>query len=127
MQQQGERLAIVTDEYGGTEGLITMEDIIEEIVGEIKDKTKTEIKEYSKLTEGEYYILGSMQIDTFNETFNINLPESDEYETIAGLILHHLEEIPKQDDVIALEELQFTIIKVNNTAIQEVELKVITR
>ena len=62
-----------------------------------------------------------------NKKYALNLPESDEYETIAGLILHHLEEIPKQDDVIALEEFQFTIIKVNNTAIQEVELKVITR
>jgi len=57
----------------------------------------------------------------------LNLPESDEYETIAGLILHHLEEIPKQDDVIDIEEFQFTIIKVNDTAIHEVQLKVITR
>jgi Mg2+/Co2+ transporter CorB len=57
----------------------------------------------------------------------LDLPESDEYETIAGLILHHLEEIPKQDDIIDIEEFQFTIIKVNDTAIHEVQLKVITR
>ena len=85
MQQHGERIAIVTDEYGGTEGVITMEDILEEIVGEIKDKTKSEISNYSKLPDGKFYVLGSMNIDEFNEIFNIELNESDEYNTVAGL------------------------------------------
>src|SRR5690606_21978485 len=67
MQKQGERIAIVTDEYGGTEGVITMEDILEEIVGEIKDKTKSEIHNFSKLPDGKFYVLGNMDIDEFNE------------------------------------------------------------
>jgi putative hemolysin len=76
MQRRGERLAIVTDEYGGTEGLITLEDILEEIVGEIKDKTKIEESEFSRFPDGTFCILGSMDIDDFNETFNYTIPES---------------------------------------------------
>src|SRR5690606_16542219 len=86
MQNQGERLAIVTDEYGGTEGVITMEDILEEIVGKFKDNTLSKIPQFNKLPDGTYYVLGTMHIDEFNETFNYRLPESDEYNTIAGFI-----------------------------------------
>jgi len=113
MQKQGERIAIVTDEYGGTEGVITMEDILEEIVGEIKDKTKSEIQYYSKLPDGKYYVLGSMNIDEFNETFSIKLPESDDYNTIAGFISEKTGKILNSSEKYEYEGLVFELIKKN--------------
>jgi magnesium and cobalt exporter, CNNM family len=111
MQRRGERLAIVTDEYGGTEGLITLEDILEEIVGEIKDKTKDEINEFSKFPDGTFCILGSMDIDDFNETFNRQLPESEEYNTIAGFIAEKTGKIMNQGESFDFEGLHFELIK----------------
>lgn len=111
MQQRGERLAVVTDEYGGTEGLITVEDILEEIVGEIKDKTKKEIVEYTKLPDDKYYVLGAMSIDDFNATFNIVLPESDEYNTVAGFIALNTGKILNAGESYEFEGLKFELIK----------------
>jgi len=111
MQQMGERLAVVTDEYGGTEGLITMEDILEEIVGELKDKTKKEIVEYAKLPDDKYYVLGSLSIDDFNETFNFMLPESDEYNTVAGFIAMNSGKILNTGESYEFEGLKFELIK----------------
>ena len=111
MQRRGERLAVVTDEYGGTEGLITVEDILEEIVGEIKDKTKKEIKEYTKLQDDKYYVLGSMSIADFNETFSFALPESDEYNTIAGFIALNSGKILNTSESHEFEGLKFELIK----------------
>jgi putative hemolysin len=111
MQKRGERLAIVTDEYGGTEGVITMEDILEEIVGKLGDNTKSEIPEYSKLTDGKYYVLGSMVIEDFNEVFNINLPESDEYNTVSGFVSFNTGKILNTGEVFEYEDLCFELIK----------------
>ena len=111
MQKQGERIAIVTDEYGGTEGVITMEDILEEIVGELKDKTKSEIQDYSILPDGKFYVLGSMVIDDFNDTFNIDLEESDEYNTIAGFISYKTGKILNPGEKFEYEEVTFELIK----------------
>lgn len=111
MQKRGERLAIVTDEYGGTEGVITMEDILEEIVGDLGDVTKSEVKSYSKLPDGKYYILGSMDISEFNETFNIDLPESDEYNTVAGFISYSTGKILNLGETFEYNNLTFELIK----------------
>ena len=120
-------IALVVDEFGGTSGMLTIEDVTEEIVGEIVDEHDMEEITDKKLSKTQYQLFARLDIEMVNKKYGLNLPESDEYETIAGLILDHLEEIPKQDDVIKLEEFQFTIIKVNDTAIQEVQLKVLTR
>ena len=120
-------IALVVDEFGGTSGMLTIEDVTEEIVGEIVDEHDMEEITDKKLSKNQYQLFARLDIEMVNKKYGLNLPESDEYETIAGLILDHLEEIPKQDDVIKLEEFQFTIIKVNDTAIQEVQLKVLTR
>jgi putative hemolysin len=111
MQRRGERLAIVTDEYGGTEGLITLEDILEEIVGEIKDKTKIEESEFSRFPDGTFCILGSMDIDDFNESFNYTIPESEEYNTIAGFVAEKTGRIMSQGDLFEFEGLHFELIK----------------
>jgi putative hemolysin len=111
MQRRGERLAIVTDEYGGTEGLITLEDILEEIVGEIKDKTKIEESEFSRFPDGTFCILGSMDIDDFNESFNYTIPESEEYNTVAGFVAEKTGMIMNQGDSFEFEGLHFELIK----------------
>ena len=120
-------IALVVDEFGGTSGMLTIEDVTEEIVGEIVDEHDVEEITDNQLAKNRYHLFARLDVEVVNQKYTLNLPESDEYETIAGLILHHSEEIPKKDDVIELEEFQFIIIKVNDTAIQEVELKVIAR
>ena len=120
-------IALVVDEFGGTSGMLTIEDVTEEIVGEIEDEHDVEEITDKKLSKNQYQLFARLDIEMVNKKYGLNLPESDEYETIAGLILHHSEEIPKKDEVIVLEEFQFTIIKANQTAIQEVQLKVLTR
>lgn len=111
MQQRGERLAIVSDEYGGTEGVITIEDILEEIVGEIKNDSITEQKEYYKFPDNKYFVLGSMQITDFNEVFNLSLPESDEYNTIAGFIAEQSGKILSLNETVEYENVKFELIK----------------
>lgn len=111
MQKQGERIAIVTDEYGGTEGVITMEDILEEIVGELKDKTKSEIQDYSVSPDGTFYVLGSMVIDDFNDTFNVDLEETDEYNTVAGFISYKTGQILNPGEKFEYKGLTFELIK----------------
>jgi putative hemolysin len=111
MQKRGERIAIVTDEYGGTEGVITMEDILEEIVGDLGDSSQTEIKKYSRLPDGKYYVLGSMDISEFNEIFNVDLPESDEYNTVAGFISYNTGKILNVGESFEYNSLTFELIK----------------
>ena len=120
-------VSLVVDEFGGTSGMITIEDVTEEIVGEIVDEHDIEELTHEKLSENSYRLLGKIDVEMVNKKYNLELPESDEYETIAGLLLHHFEEIPKINDVIELEEYQFTIIKVNETTIQQVQLELIAR
>jgi len=111
MQRRGERLGIVSDEYGGTEGVITIEDILEEIVGEIKSDTINEQKEYYKFPDNKYFVLGSMQINHFNEVFNLSLPESDEYNTIAGFIAERSGKILSLNETVEFEGVRFELIK----------------
>lgn len=110
MQKRGERIAIVMDEYGGTEGVITIEEILAEIVGEINDSPEIE-KEFTILTEGKYSISGSMTIEDFNETFNFMLPLSDEYSTLAGFIAEKSGKILNLNESYHYENLQFELIK----------------
>lgn len=111
MQKRGERLAIVMDEYGGTEGVITMEDILEEIVGDFHNNNPSEEKLYYRLPDGTYYVRGSMYIDHFNETFNINLPLSDEYNTVAGFIADKTGKILNAGEQFQYKTLVFELIK----------------
>lgn len=110
MQKQGQRVAIVTDEYGGTEGMITMEDILEEIIGEIRTDGK-EFSEYNKGTDGKYYVLGTMNISDFNEVFNYKLPESDDYYTVAGFVAAKSGMILNPGDQFEFDDLVFELIK----------------
>ncbi len=111
MQKRGERLAIVTDEYGGTEGLVTMQDILEEIVGEIKDENKIREKDFTKLPDGSFSVLGSMGIDDFNETFNVELPVSDNYNTVAGFVSDISGKILNRGEEADFENIKFELVK----------------
>lgn len=111
MQKRGERLAIVTDEYGGTEGVITMEDILEEIVGDLGDQGEVKTKDYSLLPDGKYYILGSFNISEFNEVFSEELPESEDYNTIAGFVAYHTGKILNVGESFEYNSLVFELIK----------------
>ena len=120
-------VAVVVDEFGGTSGMLTIEDVTEEIVGEIVDEHDVEEIMDKQLVDNKYHFSARLDVEQVNKKYKLNLPESDQYETIAGLILCQMEEIPKSGDVIVLEEFQFTIIKVNNIAIQQVQLEVLPR
>jgi len=111
MQQRGERLAIVSDEYGGTEGVITIEDILEEIVGEIKNDAIVEQQKYYKFPDNKFFILGSMQVNDFNEIFSLQLPESDEYNTVAGFIAERSGKILNLNETLEFEGTKFELIK----------------
>ncbi|TYA92355.1 hemolysin family protein [Seonamhaeicola marinus] len=118
-------IAVVLDEYGGTSGIMTVEDIVEELFGEIEDEHDTVDLIEQKIDEENYVFSARLEVDYINETFKINLPESEHYETLGGLIVNHTEEIPDQEDVVKIENFQFTIAEVSNTKIDLVNLKIL--
>ncbi len=120
--QQNKSIAVVVDEFGGTSGIITMEDVIEEIFGEINDEFDIEDLTEKKISETEFIFSGRHEIDYLNENYQINLPESDEYETLAGLIIQHHESIPKLNDHIKIDVFEFIILEATETRIEKVKL-----
>ncbi len=122
--QQKKSMAIVVDEFGGTSGLITLEDIVEEIFGEIEDEHDKDHYVAKRLDTGEYLLSARLEIEKVNEMFDLDLPESDEYMTIGGLILHEYQSFPKLNEVVRIGRWEFKIIKNTATKIELVRLKV---
>jgi CBS domain containing-hemolysin-like protein len=122
--QQKKSIAVVVDEFGGTAGIVALEDLVEEIFGEIEDEHDTTSYVAKQTGDGEYVFSGRLDIEKANELFPIDLPESDEYQTIGGLILHEYQRFPKVNETITIDEFQFKIIKVTATKIELVKLKV---
>ncbi|MDP4636432.1 MAG: hemolysin family protein [Crocinitomicaceae bacterium] len=120
--KQAGNFAVVTDEYGGTAGIITLEDVIEEIFGEIEDEHDKEIWLEEKINESEFLFYARIDIDYLNETFKLSLEESEEYDTLAGLIIHHIESIPTQGDSVQLEKYRLVVEKVSDRKIETVRL-----
>ncbi|MCK0130197.1 hemolysin family protein [Flavobacteriaceae bacterium F08102] len=120
-------VAIVIDEYGGTSGLITIEDIIEELFGDIEDEHDTIELLEQQLSDTEFEFSSRLEVDYINETYHLDLPESDAYETLGGLIVDHTENIPEQNEVIEIENYQFTITKVSSVKIEQVHLKILIK
>lgn len=117
-------VAVVLDEYGGTAGIMTVEDIVEELFGEIEDEHDTVVLTEKKIDDFNYVFSARFEVDHLNETYKINLPEGENYETLGGLIVSYTEEIPQKNDIVDIEKFQFEILEVSNTKINLVSLKV---
>ena len=115
-------IAVVVDEFGGTSGLLTIEDIIEEIFGEIHDEHDLIGYEETKVSDNEFVFSGRHEIDHLNEKYNLKLPESDDYETLSGLIVNHCESIPKLNEQIKVGPFVLQILKVDQTRVETVKL-----
>lgn len=115
-------MAVVIDEYGGTSGIITVEDIIEELFGEIEDEHDSVEMIEEELGEDRYRFSARLEVDYLNETYKLDLPEGENYETLGGLIVNYTEEIPDKEETVEIDGFQFTILEVSNTKIELVEL-----
>ncbi len=116
-------VALVVDEFGGTAGMLTIEDVIEEIFGEIDDEFDVEEFIEQQLDENEFLLSGRLEIDYLNQKYGLKLKESDDYETLAGYIIHHHESIPVKNDEIMIEGFLFTIVQATDTRIEQVLLR----
>ncbi|MBL0031340.1 MAG: HlyC/CorC family transporter [Bacteroidetes bacterium] len=121
---QHRSVAIVVDEYGGTSGMVTIEDIIEEIFGEIQDEHDVPEETEKKLSDTEYLFSGRLEIDYLNKKYDLNIPESEEYETLGGFIFQHHENIPEQNEEIIIPPFTIVALKVKNNRIEQVRFKV---
>jgi CBS domain containing-hemolysin-like protein len=122
--QQKKSIAIVVDEFGGTSGLVTLEDLVEEIFGEIEDEHDNTNYIAKKISENEYIISGRLETEKANDLLNIHLPESEEYVTVNGLILHRYQGFPKLNEIVKFDNFEFKIIKNTTTKIELVRLKI---
>ena len=125
LMQQKRSLAIVVDEFGGTSGLVSLEDIVEEITGEIEDEHDNSNHVAKQLSDHEYILSARLEISKINELFDLELPESDEYMTLGGLILHAYQSFPKLNEVVKFDRYEFKIVKNTATKIELVRLKVL--
>jgi len=122
--QQHKSIAIVVDEFGGTSGMLTMEDVMEEIFGEIEDEHDKEELIDRQINEKEYIFSARLETDYINNKYNLNLPILDTFETIGGLIMHYHESIPEKNELIKIEHFTFKVIAVSRTKIETVYLTI---
>lgn len=124
LNEQKRSIAVVVDEFGGTSGILTIEDVIEEIFGEIEDEHDKEELIETKINTHEYLLSARLEVDYLNDEHNLGLPESDNYETLAGLIIDKFESIPKMNDQIDFDQFEITVKKVFDNKIDLVHLRV---
>ncbi len=124
LTKQRKSIAVVLDEYGGTSGIITVEDIIEELFGEIEDEHDQIALFEKKIDEGVYEFSARMEVDYINQNYDIKLPENEFYETLGGLIVYLREEIPAKGTIVAVENYEFEIKEVSSTKVERVILKI---
>ena len=122
--QQKKTIAVVVDEFGGTSGIVSLEDLVEEIFGDIEDEHDNTSYICKQIGEHEHVLSARLEIEKVNETFNLELPESDDYLTVGGLILNQYQSFPKLHELVSVGKYQFKIIKVTATKIELVRLKV---
>jgi len=117
-------LAVVIDEYGGTSGILTVEDIVEELFGEIEDEHDLVDHHEVKIDKGKYEFSARLEVNFINEKYGINLPCDEDYDTLGGLVVHNTEDIPKKNDLVELEHFIFTILEVSSTKIEKIGVEI---
>lgn len=117
-------IAVVIDEYGGTSGMMTVEDIVEELFGEIEDEHDPVVLIEEKLGENHFLFSARLEVDYLNEAYKLNIPIGENYETLGGYIVNHTEEIPPKDGIVQIDEFTFNIKEVSNTKIELVEVRI---
>ena len=125
--QQKKSIGVVVDEFGGTSGLVSLEDIVEEIFGEIEDEHDTSNYVARRTDDGDYLLSARLEREKVNEMFDLELPESDEYMTVGGLILHEYQSFPKLNEIVQIGDYEFKIVKSTMTKIELVRLKVVKK
>lgn len=123
LSKKRQSIAVVVDEFGGTSGIISIEDLIEEIFGEIEDEFDVEDSVEKTISEDDHIFSARLEIDYLNKNYKFNFPESDDYETLAGYIIHYHESIPEMGEEIIIGNYIFKIIKATDTKLEEVEIK----
>jgi len=122
---QNRAVAVVVDEYGGTSGMVTVEDVTEEIVGEIEDEHDKGMLIDKKIDDKTFLFSARMEVDAINKKHELNLPTSEEYETLAGLLLHFNEDIPEIETEVDVEKFKFVVKEVNDRSIQLIQIHII--
>ena len=125
--QKRQGVAAVVDEFGGTAGIVTMEDVVEEIFGEIDDEYDVEYEVEKTVDDNTFVFSARLEIDYLNDTYKLDLPVSDDYETLAGMVLHYCESIPEQGEELTIGKYRVKILKASHMKLNEVELKIIDK
>ena len=125
LMKKRKSVAIVVDEYGGTSGMITLEDIVEELFGEIEDEHDTQEFLEKMVSDSEFTFSARLEVDYLNEEYDLNIPKSEAYETLGGFIIDHTESIPKENEIVSIENFEIKIIKVSSSKIEEVSMKIV--
>lgn len=123
--QQHRSISVVVDEFGGTAGMVTIEDVVEEIFGEIEDEHDVDELVEAKINSKEFLFSARLEIDYLNHEYGLHLPTNDEYETLAGLILNHHESIPEKGEEIKIENYLFTVTVAGDSTIEQVNMKIV--
>ncbi len=125
LMKKRKSIAVVIDEYGGTSGIVTVEDVVEELFGEIEDEHDSKELLHLKISEDEYTFSARLEIDFLNEEYDLKIPKDESYETLGGFIISHTESIPEKDEIIEIDNYKIKILKVGSSKIEEVYFKVL--